>query len=81
VCNLIRSSTLPRHLVGQMYDIVTYMSNAERGRLKTEEAFLGKVRELRYQPLIGWEGDTWNGLDEILRVLKDSGPFDFRRIY
>ncbi|KAE8448630.1 hypothetical protein EG329_009055 [Mollisiaceae sp. DMI_Dod_QoI] len=57
------------------------MSTSEMKQLVEEGGFLSKVKGLRQTPVKKWEGDTWNGLDEILRVVKDHGPVDFRRIY
>ena len=56
------------------------MSASELKNLTEEKSFLGKVKELRYDPLVVCNDNTWNDLSEVLRVAKDPGPVDFRRI-
>ncbi|PMD19023.1 hypothetical protein NA56DRAFT_647476 [Hyaloscypha hepaticicola] len=70
-----------KFLIDEMFNVVHFMSNLDIRRVISEKAFLDKVKQLRQQPRIAWEGDTWNGLDDLLRVFKDPGPVDFRKIY
>jgi len=64
-----------------MYNIALLMSDSDISQTAAEEAFLGKVKDLRYNPQVPWEGDTWNGQGDVLRVLRDFGPVDFRMIF
>jgi hypothetical protein len=68
-------------LVNKMFSVIEYMSNLDIKRVISEKAFLNKVKELRQQPRLPWAGSTWNELDDLLRVFKDPGPVDFRKIY
>jgi hypothetical protein len=79
--DLIRNGRLPKFLIESMYNIALLMSDSDISQTAAEEAFLGKVKDLRHNPQVPWEGDTWNGLDDVLRVLKDFGPVDFRMIF
>jgi hypothetical protein len=79
--NLVRMGRGPRFLIDKMFKVTEYMSDVDMKRVISEKAFVDKVRELRQQPRILWEEDTWNGLDDLLRLFKDPGPVDFRRIY
>jgi hypothetical protein len=64
-----------------MYNIALLMSDSDISQTAAEEAFLGKVKDLRHNPQVPWEGETWNGLGDVLRVLRDFGPVDFRMIF
>ncbi|KAL2070616.1 hypothetical protein VTL71DRAFT_13642 [Oculimacula yallundae] len=79
--DLIRNGPLPRTLLNRMLEITEKMSGSERQTVLEEKAFLCKVRTLRHQPMVAWEGKTWNSLDEILRLMKDPGPVDFKIIF
>ncbi|KAH7354942.1 hypothetical protein BKA65DRAFT_394657 [Rhexocercosporidium sp. MPI-PUGE-AT-0058] len=79
--DLIRQGSLPRILLSNMLDIAERMSGSERKTVLEEQAFLCKVKTLRHQPMIAWDGNAWNALDEILRLVKDPGPVDFRMIF
>ncbi|PMD35954.1 hypothetical protein L207DRAFT_569355 [Hyaloscypha variabilis F] len=79
--DLVRTGRVPAFLIDEMYKVTELMSEVDVKRVIAEKAFVDKVRELRQRPQILWEGSTWNGLDDVLRVFKDPGPVDFRRIY
>ncbi|KAL5329857.1 hypothetical protein ACEPPN_003377 [Leptodophora sp. 'Broadleaf-Isolate-01'] len=79
--DLIRAGSLPKTLLGNMLEIAEKMSGSERKTVLEEQAFLCKVKALRHQPMIAWNGNTWTSLDEILRLMKDPGPVDFRMIF
>jgi len=70
-----------KFLIDKMFSVITYMSNLDIKRVISEKAFVNKVKELRQQPRLPWAGSTWNELDDLLRVFKDPGPVDFRKIY
>jgi hypothetical protein len=70
-----------KFLIEKMFSVIKYMSNLDIKRVISEKAFLNKVKELRQQPRLPWAGSTWNELDDLLRVFKDPGPVDFRKIY
>ncbi|KAK0119838.1 hypothetical protein ONS95_011270 [Cadophora gregata] len=79
--DMIRNSSLPRTLLSCMLEIAEKMSGSERKTVLEEQAFLHKVKTLRYQPMISWNGNTWTALDELLRLMKDPGPVGFRMIF
>ncbi|KAG4435515.1 hypothetical protein IFR05_009014 [Cadophora sp. M221] len=79
--DLIRSGSLPKTLLSNMLEIAEKMSGSERKTVLEEQAFLCKVKSLRHQPMIPWNGNTWTSLDEILRLMNDPGPVDFRMIF
>jgi hypothetical protein len=79
--DLVRTGKVPPYLINEMFKITDLMSDIDIKRVISEKAFVGKVRELRHEPRIFWTGNTWTALDDVLRVFKDPGPVDFRRIY
>lgn len=81
VADRVRAGHTPNYLIASLYMIAEKFSEPEAKRMLKERWFLETLKQLRTDPGIPWEGDTWNGLDDVLRVLKDSGPVDFRRIF
>lgn len=80
VPDFIRNNGPPRFLQHEMFKVVSTFLASETRLLVEEKSFICQLKELRYKPMVIWKGDTWNALDEILRVLKDDGPVDFKRI-
>lgn len=77
----VRTGRVPAVLISGIFKIVELMSDLDIKRVISEKAFVAKVRELRHKPKILWEGDTWIELGDLLRIFRDPGPIDFRRVH
>jgi hypothetical protein len=77
--NLVREGPVPRFLMESM------LKTLEAGPSEfvvdyQKDVFAVKVRELRQVTGTCWNDQTWEGLDDVLRMLRDfSGPVGFRK--
>lgn len=81
VADRIRAGHTPNYLIASLFITANKFSEPEAKRMMKDQWFLETLKQLRTDPVVPWDGDTWNGLDDVLRVLNDSGPVDFRRVF
>lgn len=80
--DLIRKSKVPTYLMDSMFSILVTMAREDLAYFKGSKgkALAVKAREIRQVTLECWGDNTWDTLDDVLRLLRElSGPVGYLR--